>query len=114
MVPARQGGLSMEYRCPACNADLAARRVIGRVIPRMEVDCPFCLKRIEMNVHPVESAVMIACFAGFIAFAVLFYALKNDAYLVAALACLAPSALLPLLERRFFKGWPRFRLKQRG
>jgi hypothetical protein len=104
----------MEYRCPACNGDLAARRVTGRVIPRMEIDCPFCLKRIEMNVHPVESAVMTACFVGFVAFAVLFYALKNDAFLVLGLACLAPSALLPLIERRFFRGWPRYRLKQRG
>lgn len=103
----------MEYRCPACNSDLSSRRLVGRVIPRMEIDCPFCLKRIEMNVHPLESTVMIACFAGFVGCAALFYALKNNALLVAALACLAPSALLPLFERRFFKRWPRFRLPTR-
>ena len=80
----------------------------------MELDCPFCRERIEMNVHPLESALMIACFAAFVGFAVLFYALKNDAFLVAALASLAPSALLPVLERRFFKGWTRYRMPTRS
>lgn len=79
-------------------------------MPRMELDCPYCRARIAVNVHPLESSVMIACFAGFIGFAVLFYALADDRFLVAALACLAPSALLPLFERRFFNRWPRFRL----
>lgn len=100
----------MEYRCPACDGDLSARRFRRKVIPRMELDCPLCGARIEVNVHPLESALMIACFAAFVGFAVLFYALKNEAFLVAALASLAPAALLPLFERRCFKGWTRYRM----
>jgi hypothetical protein len=103
----------MDQRCPECGADLARLRARS-VIPRMELDCPACRKRIEVNVHPFESALMMASFGAFIAFGALFYALKDDAFLVAALACLAPAALLPLFERRWFKGWPRYRKRGPG
>jgi hypothetical protein len=98
----------MDLRCPACGADLASQR-LRSVIPRMELDCPSCRARIHVNVHPVESALMMASFAAFIVFGALFYLLKQEAFLVAALAALSPAALLPLLERRLFKGWPRYR-----
>jgi hypothetical protein len=98
----------MELRCPHCNADLT-RRVAGTVMPRLSFDCPSCRARVEMNVHPVESTVMIASFAGFVAFAALYYFIKDDGFLVGALACLAPAALLPLFERHWFRGWPRYR-----
>lgn len=97
----------MEHRCPACGADLF--RSARSVMPRMAFDCPACRARIEVNVHPVESALMIASFVTFVAFGVLFYVFKQDGFLVAALAALAPAALLPLLERRWFRGWPRYR-----
>ena len=98
----------MDQRCPACGADLSRLR-LRSVIPRMELDCPSCRARIEVNVHPVESALMMASFATFIAFGALFYAFRQEGFLVAALAALSPAALLPLLERRWFKGWPRYR-----
>ena len=98
----------MDQRCPACGADLASLRKRS-VIPRMELDCPACRARIAVNVHPVESALMIASFAGFVAFAALFYLFEREGFLVAALASLSPAALLPLFERRCFRGWPRYR-----
>ena len=97
----------MEHRCPACGADLSRRSL--SVIPRMALDCPSCRARIEVNVHPVESALMLAGFAAFVAFGALFYVFKQDGFLVAAFAALSPAGLLPLLERRWFKGWPRYR-----
>jgi hypothetical protein len=108
VVEAAESGLSMDLRCPACGADLASQR-LRSVIPRMELDCPFCRARIELNVHPLESALMMASFAAFIAFGALFYLLRQESFLVAALAALSPAALLPLLERRCFKGWRRYR-----
>ena len=75
----------------------------------MELDCPSCRARIEVNVHPVESTLMVASFAAFVGFGVLFYVFKQDGFLVCALAALSPAALLPFVERRWFKGWPRYR-----
>jgi len=97
----------MEHRCPACGADLFRRT--RSVIPRMELDCPSCRARIQVNVHPVESALMMASFAAFVAFGALFYVFKQEGFLVAALAALSPAALLPFFERLWFKGWPRYR-----
>ena len=98
----------MDLRCPACGVDLAKLRSRS-VMPRMELDCPSCRARIEVNVHPVESALMMASFGAFVALGALFYLFKREAFLVAALAALAPAALLPLFERRWFKGWRRYR-----
>jgi DNA-directed RNA polymerase subunit RPC12/RpoP len=97
----------MQHRCPACGADLFRRT--RSVIPRMELDCPSCRARIQVNVHPVESALMMASFAAFVVFGALFYAFKQEGFLVAALAALSPAALLPFFERLWFKGWPRYR-----
>ena len=97
----------MEHRCPACGADLFRRT--RSVIPRMELDCPSCRARIQVNLHPVESALMMASFAAFVVFGALFYVFRQEGFLVAALAALSPAALLPFLERLWFKGWPRYR-----
>jgi hypothetical protein len=98
----------MDHRCPACCADLGRLRARS-VIPRMELDCPACRARIEVNVHPVESALMMASFAAFVGFGALFYLFGREGFLVLALASLSPPALVPLVERRWFKAWPRYR-----
>ena len=97
----------MQLRCPACGGDLSKRR--STLMPRMELDCPLCKDRIALNLHPVETAVMIASFAAFLFFGALFYVLGRDGFLVAALLSLSVAALLPLLERVWFRDWPRYR-----
>lgn len=100
----------MEHRCPACESDLSRHRKLARsVIPRLEFDCPACRARIEVNVHPVESALMIASFLAFVAFGVLYYATGREGFIVGALLSLSPAALLPFLERYWFRAWPRYR-----
>jgi len=100
----------MRRECPSCREDLSRHRRIARsVIPRLELDCPACRARIEVNVHPVESALMVASFLAFVAFGVLYYATGRDGFVVAALASLAPAALLPALERFWYADWPRYR-----
>jgi hypothetical protein len=101
----------MDHRCPVCGKDLSARRLTQPVIARMEIDCPFCKSRIGVNVHPAESALMVASFAGFVLFAALYYFLKREGFLVAALAALSGAALLPFLERTWLKAWPRYKAK---
>ncbi|MGQ0547432.1 MAG: hypothetical protein ACT4P3_19220 [Betaproteobacteria bacterium] len=100
----------MQHGCPLCAADLSRHRKLMRsVIPRMEFDCPHCRGRIEVNVHPLESALMVASFLAFVAFGALYYFSGREGFVVAALASLSPAALLPFLERHGFRGWPRYR-----
>jgi hypothetical protein len=100
----------MKHNCPACGADLSRHRSLMRsVIPRMALDCPACRARIEVNVHPVESWLMVASFLGFVACGVIYYASGREGFVVAALACLAPAGVLPMLERYWFRDWPRYR-----
>jgi len=101
----------MDYRCPACGRDLARRKLSQAIISRMEIDCPFCLARLVLNVHPLESVLMVASFGGFIGFAALFYFLKRDGFLAAALLSLGAGAMLPLFERAWFRGWRRYHRK---
>ena len=46
----------------------------------MELDCPSCRARIQVNVHQVESELMMASFAAFVAFGALFYVVKQEGF----------------------------------
>lgn len=99
----------MDHRCPYCGKDLRARRLSQAIVARMEIDCPGCKRRIRTNVHPAESALMLACFGGFVVLGALWYWLKRDGFVVAALvSAMAGTALLPLLEHVWLKDWPRY------
>ena len=99
----------MDHRCPLCGHDLSARRLSQAIVARLEIDCPFCNRRIRTNVHPLEQALMIASFGGFVLFGLLWYWWQREGFLVLALAsAMAGAALLPLIERYWLRHWPRY------
>ncbi len=102
----------MDNRCPLCGADLAASKPVRSLIARMNVDCPRCQGRLEMNVHRVETALVLASVAGSVALAALAYARQSQGLLLAALALgMAGAAALYALERTWLRRWPRFRAR---
>ena len=99
----------MDHRCPACGRDLAGRRLSQAIIARMEIDCPHCKRRIRVNVHPLEEALLLATFAGFVVLAALGYWLERESlYLAAFAAAMLGAAALPLAERIWLRTWPRY------
>jgi len=103
----------MDYRCPLCGADLAGSKPARSLIARMNVDCPRCLGRLEMNVHRAETALVLASVAGAVALAVLAYARQSQGLLLAALGLgMAGAAALYTIERTRLRHWPRFRARE--
>jgi DNA-directed RNA polymerase subunit RPC12/RpoP len=102
----------MDYRCPLCGADLGQSKPVRSLIARMNVDCPRCLGRLEMNVHPAETALVLASVAGAVALAALAFARQSQGLLLAALVLgMAGAAALYGLERTRLRTWPRFRTR---
>lgn len=99
----------MDYRCPACGKDLGKRKRIGAVIARMEIDCLHCRSRIQLNLHPLETRLVIGSFGAFLALAALGYLLHGNALIVLALvAGMAGPMALPVIERTWLRDWPRY------
>lgn len=102
----------MDNRCPLCGADLSASKPVRSLIARMNVDCPRCAGRLEMNVHRAETALVLASVAGSVGLAALAYARQSQGLLLAALALgMAGAAALYALERTWLRRWPRFRAR---
>lgn len=100
----------MDARCPLCGADLAASKPLRSLIARMNVDCPRCFGRLEMNVHPAETVLVLASVGGTVALAALAYARQSQGLLLAALGLgMAGAAAIYALERTWLRRWPRFR-----
>lgn len=103
----------MDYRCPLCGADLAKSKPARSLIARMNVDCPRCLGRLEMNVHRAETALVLASVGGAVALAALAYARQSQGLLLAALALgMAGAAALYTIERTWLRHWPRLRARE--
>jgi hypothetical protein len=99
----------MNYRCPACNADLG-RKTRGRdIVSRMEMDCAQCKVRLRFNVHKAEAAVIVLDFAAIILLGALAYWLQSQVMALLAFGAAAlGAAVLPLLERIWLREWPRY------
>jgi hypothetical protein len=99
----------MDHRCPHCGGDLTARKLSQPIVARMEVDCRHCKRRIRVNVHPVEEALILGSFAAVVVLAGLGYWLDRQGfYLGAFAAVMLGAAALPLAERIWLKAWPRY------
>jgi DNA-directed RNA polymerase subunit RPC12/RpoP len=99
----------VDHRCPLCARDLAARRLSQAIIARMEIDCPHCKRRIRLNVHRLEEALLLATFAGFVVLAALGYWLDRKGFFLGAFgAALLGAGALPLAERVWLRTWPRY------
>lgn len=99
----------MDHRCPACKGDLARRKLIDAVITRMDSECPHCKRRLRLNVHGAEQAIVIVNFFAIIGLGTLAYFLKSEPLMAATfIAVLLGSMMLPLLERTWLRTWPRY------
>ncbi|MGH8720873.1 MAG: hypothetical protein ACREU4_02735 [Burkholderiales bacterium] len=100
----------MDYRCPLCGRDLATSKPARSLIARIDVDCPHCLGRLQVNVHRAETLLVLGTVAGSLAVAALAYARQSQGLLLAALGGgMAGAAAVYLAERLWLRAWPRFR-----
>jgi hypothetical protein len=79
------------------------------VISRMEIDCRHCKSRIRLNLHRAETIVTLANF-GIIAalFALAYWYESRNLVLLALGAAMLGMVALPVLERTWLRGWPRY------
>lgn len=99
----------MDYRCPSCAKDLGGRKRLGAIIARMEIDCPHCRSRIQLNVHPLEMKVVLGGFAAFAVLAALGYFFhSNFLIFLALIAGMAGPMGQPAIEQTLLKNWARF------
>ena len=99
----------MQYRCPACSADLGKGRRSQSLLTRMECDCTRCAARLRLNVHTLEAVVVVADFGAIVLFGALAWFLQSHVFALLALGAVAlGAAVLPLLERVWLRDWPRY------
>jgi hypothetical protein len=99
----------VNHRCPHCGRDLASRKLAGSIIARMDLECPQCHGALTVNVHPAETALVLASVGGAVALAALAYAAQSQALLLAALAVgMGGAGAVYALERTRLRDWPRY------
>ena len=99
----------MDHRCPACKGDLGKRKLVDAVITRMESECRHCKRKLRLNVHRAEQAVVIVNFFAIIGLGTLAYFLKSEPLMAATfIGVLIGSMLLPLVELVCLRDWPRY------
>jgi hypothetical protein len=75
----------------------------------MEIDCPGCKSRVQLNLHPSEIAILLLSCATFLVLAILAYRLQSQDLLLTALAAAAAGwSAVQVLERTILRGWPRY------
>jgi DNA-directed RNA polymerase subunit RPC12/RpoP len=105
----------MDYRCPSCGRDLAGSKPVRSIVARMNLDCPHCLARLQVNVHRAETLLVLGTVAGCVALAVLAYLSQDRTLLLAALGGgMAGAAAIYAAERTTLRAWPRFRAREPG
>ena len=106
----------MDHRCPECGASLARRKLVHAVLARMEIDCEHCKRRIGLNIHKLESAVVMVNFTVVLVLGALAYWYRTQELMLWTLgAALFAGVAVPLLERTVLRDWPRYaRLGQAG
>jgi len=99
----------MNYQCPVCGANLRQRKLAQAVVARMEIDCPGCNSRVQLNLHQAEIAILLLSCAAFLVLAVLAYRLQSQGLLLIALCgAVAGVAALQVFERTVLRSWPRY------
>lgn len=88
---------------------LKQRKLSQAIVARMEIDCPHCMQRIGLNVHPAEVVIALFDFAIVIVLAALAYGYRSQGLVLAALgAAMAGALALPLLQKTWLRNWPRY------
>lgn len=100
----------MDHRCPVCRANLEARKLGQAIVARMEMDCPQCRARIRLNVHGIETVIVLLNFSSLMALAAFGYFYPHQGLALTALGAAAAGMLaLPVLENTCLREWPRYR-----
>lgn len=100
----------MDLRCPLCGRDLASTKAARSLIARMDLDCPHCLGRLQVNLHRSETLLVLGTVAACVALAALAYLRQSQGLLLVALAGgMAGAAAVYIGERTWLRAWPRFR-----
>ncbi len=101
----------MDYRCPICGKEIVKRKPIHSIVTQMEIDCPHCKGRVQLNVHRAEVAIVLLAFSAIAVLAALAYGFGSQGQNV-VLGALAVAGLgvaaLPVLERTWLRNWPRY------
>jgi hypothetical protein len=100
----------MDYRCPACRADLGKRHKLSQaIVARMETDCPHCKRRIRLNVHRAETIIVLLNFGMVVVLGALAYWFQSQGLVIlVAGAVMLGTLALPLLEQTCLRAWPRY------
>ena len=99
----------MDYRCPACSTNLGRQKFSQTVMGGLEVECPRCKSVIRLNLHPAETAIIMLNFAAIVVLAAFAYWLQSRGLALAAVgAGFVGTSALPLLERTWWRNWPRY------
>jgi DNA-directed RNA polymerase subunit RPC12/RpoP len=99
----------MDYRCPICRTDLGRRKLIASIVAQMETDCAKCGARIRLNIHSVETAVVLFGFGAIAVLGLLAWWTQSHGLALATFgAAMLGSVVLPLLERTYLREWPRY------
>ncbi len=99
----------MDYRCPACRANLGKQKFSHAVMGGLEIECTHCKSIVRVNVHPAETVIIMFNFAAILVLAVFAYWFQSRGLvLVAVGAGLVGASALPLLERTWLRNWPRY------
>ncbi|MEO8716918.1 MAG: hypothetical protein ABI423_01720 [Burkholderiales bacterium] len=78
----------------------------------MDLNCPYCLGRLQVNVHRAETLIVLGSVAGCVALAAFAYVRQSQALLLTALAGgMAGAAALYIVERTWLRAWRRFRAR---
>jgi len=99
----------MDNRCPLCGVQKQKTKFGQSMVPRMVVQCSTCQGIIHLNVHRVETIVVLLNFAIIIVLAIFAYYLQSrELVLVVVGAAMVGASALPLLERTYLRSWPRY------
>jgi hypothetical protein len=104
----------MDYRCPACTADLGKRKLTQAIVARMETDCSHCGRTIRLNIHRAEVVIVLLNFGTIVVLGASAWWFQSDRLALALFGAVMLGALaLPLLERTYLRKWPRYASLQR-
>ena len=99
----------MDFQCPVCKTNLKKRKLSQTVIARMEMDCPHCKNRLQLNVHKVETFAFLSICAAFIVLAASAYGFRSQDLMLLGLGVAMMGALaLTVIDRFYLRDWPRY------
>jgi len=74
----------MDYRCPVCPADLGKRRLGQAILIKMAIECSHCKSVLYLNVHRVETIIVVINFAAIVVLAAFAYWFESKGMVRAA------------------------------